>query len=194
MRPMRNTLMGCAVALGAAAFLCACSSGETPSAPAASARPPAGAPRSQQPAAGLVPPGMVSAAKSSSGGPAPVQVKFELKARPGVAQPLDIDLAIIPASSALDEVSGRVEVGEGLELAAGEQIPTTERPVSGVPIWHAIRVLPKKDGIFTVNAVLTLQSTGQSSSQTFSFPVIVGAGFSEPAKPPAAANAKPSAT
>lgn len=186
--------MGSAVALGAAAVLCACSSGETPSAPSASARPGTGAPRVQQPAAGLVPPDMVSAVKSSSGGTAPVQVKFELKARPGVAEPLDIDLAIIPSSSTLDEVSGRVEVGEGLELAAGEQIPATERPVAGVPIRHTVRVLPKKDGIFTVSTVLTLQSTGQSSSQTFSFPVIVGAGFAEPAKPPAAANAKPSAT
>ncbi len=190
----KSTFKGSAVALGAAAVLCACSSGEAPSTPAGRATAGAATPRKSQPAAGLVPPDMVSAVSSGGSGPAAVQVKFELKARPGVAQPLDIDLAIVPSSGSLDQVSGRIEVGEGLELAAGQQIPPTERPVPGVPILHSIKVVPKRDGIFTVNAVLRLESAGLSSSQTFSIPVIVGAGLAEPPKPAATASAKPATT
>lgn len=186
---------GSAAALGAAVLLCGCSSGESPSAPTRAASTGAAAPRKPQPT-DLVPPTMVSAVSSGGSGPAAVQVKFELRERPGVAQPLDIDLAIIPASDSLDRVTGRVEVGEGLELAAGGEIPPTERPVQGVPILHSIKVLPKKDGIFTVNAVLSLNSAGQSSTQTFSIPVIVGGGPGEPPPKPAAkaASAKPAAT
>jgi hypothetical protein len=174
-----------AAALGAVAILSGCGSSETPGAAASAARPGQATPRRAQPVS-LVPPDMVSAARASGTGAPAVQVKFELRQRPDVAHPLDIDLAIVPASSALDQVSGKIEVGDGLELAAGGQIPPTERPVEGVPILHSIKVLPKKNGIFTVSAVLSVDSAGQSSSQTFSIPVIVGAGLPEPPAKPAA--------
>jgi hypothetical protein len=183
---MRNvSLRVSAAALGAVAILCGCGSSETPATAASAARPGQAAPRKAKPVS-LVPPDMVSAARASGTGPPAVQVKFELRQRPDVAQPLDIDLAIVPASGALDEVSGKIEVGDGLELAAGGQIPPTERPVEGVPILHSIKVLPKKNGIFTVSAVLSVNSAGQSSSQTFSIPVIVGATLPEPPAKPAA--------
>jgi hypothetical protein len=183
---MRNVrLRVSAAALGAVAILCGCGSSETPATATSAARPGQAAPRKAQPVS-LVPPDMVSAARASGTGPPAVQVKFELRQRPAVAQALDIDLAIVPASGALDEVSGKVEVGDGLELAAGGQIPPTERPVEGVPILHSIKVLPKKNGIFTVSAVLSVDSAGQSLSQTFSIPVIVGAALPEPPAKPAA--------
>ncbi len=132
---------------------------------------------------------MVGAVSAGGAASPPVQVKFELRQRPGVAQPLDIDLAIVPASGTLDRVYGKVEAGEGLELAAGGQIQPTERPVEGIPILHSVKVLPRKDGIFTLNAVVTVDSGGQSSSQAFSIPVIVGGGLPEP--PPKPGTAKP---
>lgn len=182
---------GSALALGAIAVLCACSSGEAPAAAGgAGGGAAAAAARKPHPAASLVSPDMVSAAASAGSLPAPVQVKFELKSRPGAGQPLDIDLVIVPSTGSVDQVSGQVEAGEGLELAAGGQIPPMDRPPQGIPIVHSIKVLPKKDGIFTLNAVLKLDSAGQSSSQTFSIPVIVGGGLSEPQKPAAAAGAK----
>jgi hypothetical protein len=188
MRPfVRNRkLRYSAAALGAVAILCACSSGETPG---AAASPPSQAAPRKSPVSNLLSPDMVSAVSVGGTGPPAVQVKFELRQRPGVAQPLDIDLAIVPASGALDGVSGKVEVGDGLELSAGGHIAPTEHPVEGVPILHSIKVLPKKDGIFTVSAVLSVDAAGQSSSQTFSIPVIVGAGLSEPPAKPAAKRA-----
>jgi len=187
MRPFaRSRRLPCsAAALGAVAILGACSSGETPGAAASAARPSQAAQRKSLPS-NVLSPDMVSAVSAGGTGAPAVQVKFELRQRPGVAQPVDIDLAIVPASGALDRVSGKVEVGDGLELVAGGEIPPTERPVEGVPILHSIKVLPKKDGIFTVSAVLGVDAAGESSSQTFSIPVIVGAGLPEqPAKPAA---------
>jgi len=187
MRPFaRSRRLRCsAAALGAVAILGACSSGETPGAAASAARPSQAAQRKSLPS-NVLSPDMVSAVRAGGTGAPAVQVKFELRQRPGVAQPVDIDLAIVPASGALDRVSGKVEVGDGLELVAGGEIPPTERPVEGVPILHSIKVLPKKDGIFTVSAVLGVDAAGESSSQTFSIPVIVGAGLPEqPAKPAA---------
>jgi hypothetical protein len=182
---VRSRRLRCsAAALGAAAVLCACSSGETPGAGASAARSSQAAPRKSPPSS-LLSPDMVSAVSASGAGAPAVQVKFELRQRPGVGQPLDIDLAIVPASGALDRVSGKVETGDGLELAAGGEIPPTERPVDGVPILHSVKVLPKKDGIFTVSAILSVDAAGQSSSQTFSIPVIVGAGLPEPPAKPA---------
>ena len=187
MRPFaRSRRLRCsAAALGAVAILGACSSGETPGAAASAARPSQAAQRKSLPSS-VLSPDMVSAVSSGGTGAPAVQVKFELRQRPGVAQPVDIDLAIVPVSGALDRVSGKVEVGDGLELVAGGEIPPTERPVEGVPILHSIKILPKKDGIFTVSAVLGVDAAGESSSQTFSIPVIVGAGLPEqPAKPAA---------
>jgi hypothetical protein len=86
----------------------------------------------------------------------------------------------------MDRVSGKVQADEGLELVDGAQIPATERPVQGVPIEHLIKVLPKRDGIFTFSATLTVESGGQSSTETFSMPLIAGAGLTDlPAKLPA---------
>jgi len=187
MRPFaRSRRLRCsAAALGAVAMLGACSSGETPGAAASAARPSQAAQRKSLPS-NVLSPDMVSAVSAGGTGAPAVQVKFELRQRPAVAQPVDIDLAIVPASGALDRVSGKVEVGDGLELVAGGEIPPTERPVEGVPILHSIKVLPKKDGIFTVSAVLGVDAAGESSSQTFSIPIIVGAGLPEqPAKPAA---------
>jgi hypothetical protein len=174
-------------ALAATVILFGCGSGETPGVAGGAAKP-AAAPRQMQ-SGEVVSPNMVSAVGGTRTGPAAVQLKFELRERPDVAQPLDIDVVILPASATLDRLYGRVETGDGLELADGAQIAPTERPVEGIPIRHSIKVLPKRDGIFTVNAVVSMDAAGQSWSQTFSIPVIVGAGSTAAAatKPAAAA-------
>jgi len=37
--------------------------------------------------------------------------------------------------------------------------------MEGIPIRHSIKILPKKDGIFTVNAVVSADAAGQSWSR-----------------------------
>jgi hypothetical protein len=173
----------------AATVILGCGSSKTPD--IAEPAKPAAAPRTTPPA-NLVSPNMVSAASGARTGPATVQLRFELRERPNVAQPLDIDVVILPASATVDRLSGRVEAGDGLQLTEGAQIAPTDRPADGMPIRHSIRVLPTREGIFTVTAVVSLDAAGQSWSQTFSIPVIVGAGVPEPAKPSTAA-VKPAA-
>ena len=128
---------------------------------------------------------MVNAVADAKGGdPVPVQVKFQLKSRPDVAQPLDVDIVIVPISGSVDRVVGTVEGEDGLDIVDGGQIPAADRPAEGVSIAHTIRVLPKRDGIFTLSAVLTVDSAGQSNRETYSIPIIAGAGMPDlPAKP-----------
>jgi hypothetical protein len=176
-------------ALAATVILVGCGSSKTPD--LVEPAKPAAAPRNTQPGS-LVSPNMVSAASGARTGPATVQLRFELRERPSVAQPLDIDVVIMPASATLDRLSGRVEAGDGLQLTEGAQIAPTDRPADGMPIRHSIRVLPTREGIFTVTAVVSLDAAGQSWSQTFSIPVIV-AGLPEPTKPTSTAAVKPAA-
>src|SRR5215831_6850939 len=156
--------------LAAALMLAGCGSSETPPAgakPAATLR--------KAPPANLVSPNMVAAVSSGThGGASSVQVKFELRGRPQVATPLDIDLVIVPVTANVDRVSGKLEVGDGLELAEGAEIPAADRPPEGIPITHTVKVLPKRDGIFTVTATLAVDAAGVSTNQTFAIPVIVG--------------------
>jgi hypothetical protein len=137
---------------------------------------------------------MVSAVASNKPSTVPVQVKFELHDRPDIGQPVDLDLAIVPMSASVDRLAGRVDAEDGLELVEGADIPASDRPTEGVPIRHTVKVLPKREGVFTVRAALTVDSAGVSSTESYSIPVI--AGLTAPqsdAKPasPAAAPAQP---
>jgi len=180
---MRQLTRNAVVGLAAVAILCACGSKQT----ANTAAPSAGAHRPPS-AAQTLARSMVSAVPASKPSAVPVQVRFALRTRPTVAEPLDIGLVLLP-TSAVDRISGKVVTDDGLELVEGGQIASADRPAEGVPIEHAVKLLPRRDGIFTFNAVLTVDSGTQSSTETFSMPVIVGAGLTESAPKPAAAPA-----
>jgi hypothetical protein len=134
---------------------------------------------------------MVSAVAASKPSTLPVQLKFDLHDRPDIGQPLDVDLAIVPMSASVDRVAGTLEGEDGLELLDGGQIAPTDRPVEGVPIRHSVKVLPKREGIFTLHAVLTVDAAGQSSTGTYSVPVIAAARGSDA---PAGTQGSPKAT
>lgn len=183
---MRGTNLG--ALLATVGLLAACGSGSTESAAAARR---AAAHRAISPADAQAR-NMVNAVADAKGGdPVPVQVKFQLKSRPDVAQPLDVDIIIVPISGSVDRVAGTVEGEEGLDIVDGGQIPAADRPAEGVSIAHTIRVLPKRDGIFTLSAVLTVDSAGQSNRETYSIPIIAGAGMPDLPTKPAASSGSP---
>ena len=133
---------------------------------------------------------LVGAATSVKPGssPIPVQVKFALLGRPDVAQPVDIDLAILPTASNLDRIFGKVEGEEGLELVGSGELEPAEKPVENTPIKRTIKVLPKKNGIYLLTAVVSVDMGGQVSTQSYSIPVIAGTGIPDlPTKPVTAA-------
>jgi hypothetical protein len=137
--------------------------------------------------------GLVSAVPANKTPLLPLQVRFELHQRPDVGQPVEVDLVFQPTSNMVDRIFGKVEAEDGLELVEGAQIGPIVRPVEGVAVRHAIKLLPKRDGIFTFNATLSVESGVDTSTQTYSMPVIAGSGLpAPPAKaqspqPPAAA-------
>ena len=136
---------------------------------------------------------MVSAVASTKPSMVPVQVKFELRGRPDVGQPVDLDLAIVPMSASVDRVSGKVEGEDGLELVEGGDIAASDRPTEGVPIRHTVKVLPKREGIFTVRTTLVVSASGVASTESYSMPLIAGSPAGSPEAPaaPAAAPAAP---
>jgi hypothetical protein len=119
---------------------------------------------------------MVSAVAATKPSTLPIQVKFELRDRPQIGAPASLDLAIVPMSASIERVSGKVEGEEGLEIVEGAQIAATDRPTEGTPIRQSVKVLPRQDGIFTVHAVVSVDAGGQTSSETYSIPVIAGNG------------------
>jgi hypothetical protein len=130
--------------------------------------------------------GMVNGVAPAGTATSSVQVKFQLEQRPEVAQPLNVDVVIVPVYGSLERISGRLSGDDGLDMVSGQEIRAIEKPVEGTPIHHSVQVLPKRDGVFTLTATLTVDSEGQSTSQSFSTPVIAGEN-----PPPAPQAAKP---
>jgi hypothetical protein len=139
--------------------------------------------------------GVTSVKPGSS--PLPLQLKFDLRARPEVGHPLDVDIAVIPMSAAIDRVFGKVVGEEGLDLVSGGELQEAGKPVEGTPIQYSLKVLPKQDGIYTLTATISVDSGGVISSQTYTMPVIAGQGIPDlpapgPKRPATAAAASAS--
>jgi hypothetical protein len=132
--------------------------------------------------------GMVSGVAAPGATTSSVQVKFQLKERPEVAQPLDVDVVIVPVYGNLERISGKFAGDDGLEMVSGQDIEAIEKPVEGTPIHRTVQVLPKRPGVFTLTAVLIVDSEGQSSGLSFSTPVIAG---DSPSPPTSAGTASP---
>jgi hypothetical protein len=141
--------------------------------------PPAPAPHIAVPAAAKKGPGaaeltagMVEAAGQGKS-QLPVQLKFDLKQRPTLAQTLDIDIAVIPqidASPADIEVSG----GEGLTVAPGTgriDLPALE---AGQVYRQSVKVTPAVDGLLLLSLTVSLKHDETTESRTFSIPLLVG--------------------
>ena len=111
--------------------------------------------------------------------PIPVQVKFALREHPQASQPAEIDLAIIPASAALDRVFGKIQGEEGLTVVDGEDVPETLKPTDTVPIHHRFKVEAKQDGIYELTVSVSVDSAGLLSTQSYSIPVIIGNGMAD---------------
>jgi hypothetical protein len=119
---------------------------------------------------------MVAAFSTVKSGP--VEVKFNLGSRPQVGQPTDVSVALIPAAG-LESVSAVLQASDGLEIVDGGQIAKVIKPAAGAPLRQLVKVVPKRDGIFAVTAVVSVESGNQISSRSFSIPMIAGGGLGE---------------
>ena len=116
------------------------------------------------------------AAFTTSRGP-PVELKFTLAHRPEVGQPLDVNVAVVPHAPVPDSLSVTFTVAEGLEIVDGSDLPRMEKLVDGAPIRHVVTILPKRDGIFALTAVVSFSAGNRDTNRTFAIPVIAGEGL-----------------
>jgi hypothetical protein len=169
----RNSRLAAAIVIVVAA-LSSCSKAEHATAPAGAhpARPAAhkGSGGSALDLADMV--SAVSAGKTST----EIDLKFALRDRPVVGESVDIDIAVIPAHE-LDQVYATFNAADGLEIARGGRMPQIQHPEPGAPISHTVTIVPQRDGIFFVSATVLADSPTDSTTHSFSIPVIAGAGF-----------------
>jgi len=121
---------------------------------------------------------MVSAV-SSGKAPTEVALKFALRERPVIGEPVDIDLALIPEHE-LEQVYATFNATDGLEIIKGGRMSQIEHPEPGAPVSHTLTIVPKREGIFYVSATVLADSATNSTTHNFAIPVIAGAGISAP--------------
>jgi hypothetical protein len=121
---------------------------------------------------------MVTAVSASKAGP-PVELKFSLPTRPEVGQVMDVDVAVVPRAPVPDNVSVSFQVVDGIDIVDGSQLERVGNLVDGTPIRHVVKILPKRDGIFALTAIVSFATANQDLSRAFSIPVIAGEGLSD---------------
>jgi len=144
--------------------------------------------------ADAISPDMVGAVATGKAGAGLLQVKFELAARPEVGNPVDVDLVIVPVGDMVDGFAGTLSADDGLEIVSGADIPATAKPAAGTPIHHSFKLRARRDGIFNLQASMTVESGGQSLAPIYSMPIIAGKGLADsgtPAVPRASAPKAP---
>ncbi len=119
---------------------------------------------------------MVEGVTLAKGG-LPVELKYELREAPQAGQPLDVDIAVLPGATPINRIYAKFQGGQGLDLVEGGELAGVDKPPSGTPIRHVVRVLPKADGIYTVSATVAVDTANDSMTRTYTIPVIVGDGL-----------------
>jgi len=103
---------------------------------------------------------------------APVDLKYDVLAKPQVGQPFEIELALLPRLAA-DALEVEVTGIPGLAIVSGG-VAKFEGVSSGDR--HVVRVLVQADaaGIYYANVVARMITQSRSEARTFSVPVVVG--------------------
>ena len=92
---------------------------------------------------------------------------------------MDVDVAVVPRAPVPDSLSVSFQVADGLDIVEGSQLERLDKLTDGTPIHHVVKILPKRDGIFALTAVVSFAQANQDWSRTFSIPVIAGEGLPE---------------
>ena len=80
----------------------------------------------------------------------------------------------------LDQVTATFNATDGLEVTKGGRMPQIQHPEVGAPISHTVTIVPRRDGIFFVSATVLADSPTDSTTHSFSIPIIAGAGIAAP--------------
>jgi hypothetical protein len=140
-----------------------------------------GAPKIAKPAGSNLPPQMV-AAVSSTKNINVVSVHFVLNGAPTVNKALPVDIAIVPHES-VSSLIVHFEARDGLAVAAGNVIERSTDPTPEKIIKHQLVLMPGREGVFMVTAIVETESSEGTISRIFSIPVIVALSEAAPTNP-----------
>jgi hypothetical protein len=167
-RDMKN---GRVLLLSSVAAMSAChgdSQAPPQSAPAAHVR--AVVPAKKGPTAAELTSGMVEAVaqgKSQLG----VRLKFDLRQKPTVGQPLDVDIAVMPQ---IDAAAAEIQIagGDGLTIATGANQIELPNIQADEVYRQSFKVTPTADGVLLLGLTISLKHDEMTESRVFSIPVI----------------------
>ncbi|HTU67444.1 MAG TPA: hypothetical protein VMF52_15960 [Steroidobacteraceae bacterium] len=120
------------------------------------------------------------AAVSSEANTKVVSVHFALNGSPEVNKALPVDIAIVP-HQALTSLHAHFEARDGLALATGNAIDPQADASAEKVVKHQLVLLPGKEGVFMVTAIVDTGTIDGTVSRIFSIPVIVGPAGAAPA-------------
>jgi hypothetical protein len=139
--------------------------------------------------AGELPAEMVSAVSAGRNSTV-ISVHFALGSTPVVNQPLPVEIAVVP-HEVFTLVRAHFEGHQELALATGNVLEPKSDPAPEKPIKHQLVLLPVKEGLFMVTAIVETEGADGTVTRVFSIPVIVAPPASAaPAVPATAAPAK----
>lgn len=104
---------------------------------------------------------------------APVDLKFNLSAKPELGKPLPIDIALL-ATGASDAMTLSVQASDGLEVDPATSLANFPKSQVGALYRHQITVTPRAEGAYFVNVVVTTVVPGGPQSRSFAIPLLVG--------------------
>jgi hypothetical protein len=156
-----------------AALTAACDKDSQP-APATTSAAPAGAPAPGASEAEEATRGMVSGVAAGRAADAPVDLKFEVKSRPEVGKPVTIDIALLP-KVATEAMNITYLATEGLTVQPTTMPSKYERVQAGSLYRNQATVVPKERGVFSLSAIVMLQTETGDVTRTFSIPIVIGA-------------------
>lgn len=106
---------------------------------------------------------------------APVDLKFELGAKPVVGVQLPITIELTPRAP-IGRLQVTVQGSEGIELAPGTELEPVDRPTPDAVITRTFTVTPKREGVFYIPVIAYANEASSSTSRSFAVPIIVGTG------------------
>ena len=112
-----------------------------------------------------------------------IGIYFALASPPTVATALPVKIAIVP-HAAFATVRVHFESHDGLTMSTGEDFGPVNDAIPEKPLSHQLTLLPAKEGMFMVTAIVDTLSDEGNVVRIFSIPVVVGP--AQPAEAPAA--------
>ena len=163
--------------LAALAALAGCDDSPAEKSPQSSTAPKtAGGPKAANLSGDMV--AAVSAGKTATA----IGVHFVLSAPPTIGKPLPVQVAFVPHRKFLT-VRAHFETHDGLTMSTGGVYGPKDDAEPETVLKHELILVPEKEGVFVVTAVVETEGEDGSVSRIFSIPVIVGPAAGTPSAP-----------